>query len=50
VEETAWKIQTSANMEEEQQWNLEDGTSIYMSRIGIWKHDAEKHMCISILD
>jgi hypothetical protein len=35
VEKTPWKIQTSANMGEEQQWNLEDGTSIYISRIGI---------------
>lgn len=44
VEKTIWKIQTSANMEEEQQWKFGDGTSAYVSKIGFCKHDAEKHI------
>jgi len=44
VEKTTWKTQTSANMEEEQQWKLGDGTTAYVSRTGFCKQDAEKYI------
>jgi hypothetical protein len=44
VEKTDWKKQTSANVEEDQQWKLGDGTSVYVSRTGFCKHDAEKYI------
>ena len=44
MEKTTWKIQTKANMEEEQQWKIGDATSAYVSSRGFCNHDAEKYI------